>query len=348
MVEDIVPGLLKTIRRNFKLKTSESELLRKALIAAKNNEATYEDASSFAVEIGKILADVLSSDLSSAVLPDGKLYYNIGSRILNETLKTNYDLVTGYTTDVQNQLNVRAGIGLKAQTPAFNQDRVDGIVNRLSSEENLDDVSWLLKDPIVNFTQSIVDDSVRANAEFQSKAGLHPTITRRLVGKGCAWCRRLAGTYDYEDAPQDIYRRHENDRCIVEYDPGSGKQQNVWTKKWKDAELDDKIKTRTKALIKQTDPGSVLKMDLQLFSERDLAKQSATSLRRGIRKLQQGVAEHEEKIRHPENYIDDWSEWPLQRQQGLRKHWQKEIDNFKASISNRTEELLKRGEKYDD
>lgn len=244
MVEDIVSGLMRTIRRNFNLKTGDSELLKKALVAAKNNKATYADASNFAVEVGRILADVLSSDLSSAVLPEGKLYYNIGSRILNETLKTNYDLVTGYTADVQAQLNARADIGLKVQTPAFNQDRVDGIVNRLSSEASLDDASWMLKEPIVNFTQSIVDDSVRVNADFQSKAGLHPTITRRLVGKGCKWCRRLAGTYEYKEAPRDIYRRHENDRCIVEYDPGSGKRQNVWTKKWKDPAEADKIKVR--------------------------------------------------------------------------------------------------------
>ena len=31
-------------------------------------------------------------------------------------------------------------------------------------------------------------------------------------------------------------RRHENCRCVVEYDPGDGKKQNVYSKKWVDLE----------------------------------------------------------------------------------------------------------------
>jgi len=49
-------------------------------------------------------------------------------------------------------------------------------VNRLASEESFDDVKWLLDDPIVNFSQSIVDDSIRKNAEFHHKVGLSPKL----------------------------------------------------------------------------------------------------------------------------------------------------------------------------
>lgn len=244
MAEDIVPALLKTINEQFDLKTKQSAIIRQALKAAKGNKATYLDANKFAIEIGEILGSVFTNNISSAVLPDGKMYYNIGQRILGSTLKKNHDLITGFTTDVQSQLNKKAGIGLKVQTPVFNADRVAGIVNRLDSEPNFDDAAWLLKEPVVNFSQSIVDDSIRANVQLHYRVGLHPTITRRLVGKGCAWCRSLAGVYEYPNVPHDVYRRHENDRCTVDYNPGTGKRQNVWSKQWKDPEKDAKIEAR--------------------------------------------------------------------------------------------------------
>ena len=51
--------------------------------------------------------------------------------------------------------------------------------------------------------------------------------------KYCKRCSSLAGVYEYPDVPEDVYRRHENCRCTVEYDPGDGKKlQNVHTKKW--------------------------------------------------------------------------------------------------------------------
>lgn len=246
MADDIVPALLKTINQQFDLKANQNNSLRILLRAAKNNKATYLDANKFAIEIGKILGDVLGDNISSAALPDGRMYYNIGQRILGSTLRKNHDLIVGFTDDVQRQLNKKAGIGLKVQTPVFNEDRVAGLVNRIDSEANFDDVAWMLKEPVVNFTQSVVDDAVKANVEFQAKAGLHPTLTRRVVGKGCKWCRNLAGVYEYPDVPADIYRRHENDRCTVEFDPGSGKRQNVWSKRRTDPRKTRQIEARTK------------------------------------------------------------------------------------------------------
>lgn len=248
MTEDIVPALLDTINQQFDLKANQSTTIRALLESTKNKKATYRDANKFAIEIGSILGDVLGDNISSAVLPDGRMYYNIGQRILSSTLKKNHDLITGFTDDVQGQLNKKAGIGLKVQTPSFNNERVEGMVNRLDNETSFDDVAWMLKEPVVNFSQSVVDDAVRDNIEFQAKAGLQPTLTRRLVGKGCKWCRELAGVYDYTNVPKDIYRRHENDRCIVEYDPKDGRGiQNSHTKKWR---ADQKKKDIARRIVK--------------------------------------------------------------------------------------------------
>ncbi|MDK6788265.1 hypothetical protein QP330_10485, partial [Actinotignum timonense] len=67
--------------------------------------------------MGEILSKVLGSSLSNDTLPDGKMYYNIAKRLLNETLGRNYELVSSYASDVQKQLNERANIHLKTQIP---------------------------------------------------------------------------------------------------------------------------------------------------------------------------------------------------------------------------------------
>ncbi|MDT7017010.1 hypothetical protein [Latilactobacillus curvatus] len=254
MDNDIVPGLLETINKEFDQRTFNSAKLKSALQVLQSKKATYLDVNKYSVEVGEILADVLGANVTAELLPDGRMYFNIANRVINETLQKNYDLITGYASDVQTQLNHSANIHMRAQVPDLNQDRVDGIVNRVSSEADFDQIKWLLNEPIVTFSQSIVDDVLQSNVEFQAKSGLRPKITRRVVGKACKWCSSLAGSYDYFDLPEEIYRRHERCRCTVEYNPGSGRRQNVWSKKWVDPQRDAKIEQRKQLNIKKKDP----------------------------------------------------------------------------------------------
>ena len=211
-----------------------------------SKKATYLDVNDFAITVGQILGKVLGQHITGESLPDGKMYFNIAQRLLDSTMKKNHELISSYALDVQNGLNQQAGLHMRGQTAPVNQSRIDGIVNRVSQEDDFEKVQWLLEDPLINFSQSVVDDTIKANAEFQAKAGLHPKITRRVAGHACDWCKALAGTYDYQDEPHDIYRRHERCRCTVDYKPGDGRQQNVWSKAWKDPQKDAKINVRKK------------------------------------------------------------------------------------------------------
>ncbi len=251
MGEDIVPDLLEMIEKEFGQQTLKSEKIKKALQLLQEGKATYLDANDFAIEVGEILASVFGKNITAEMLPDGKMYFNIAERILNLTLQNNYDLISGYTTDVQKQLNQQANIGLKTQVPELNQDRIDGLVNRITSKENFDEIKWILDDPVVNFCQSIVDDYIKANAEFQAKAGFNSKLRRRVSGHACDWCKSLAGIYDYYDAPDDIYRRHQRCRCTVEYNPKDGRGiQDSHSKVWTDPDKDAKIELRKTIGIK--------------------------------------------------------------------------------------------------
>nr|DAU93309.1 MAG TPA: hypothetical protein [Caudoviricetes sp.] len=232
MENDVLPGILQEVQERFERDFGKSEIVRNAFAALKAKKATYKTANEFAIEVGEILSKALGASLSADKLPDGKMYYNIAQRLLTDVLGRNHELVSGYASDVQKNLNDEAKIGLKVQVPELNQDRIAGIVNRFSSEENFEDVSWLLGEPIVNFTQSIIDDSIQKNAEFHHQSGLQPEIVRKSYFHCCEWCQEVQGNYKYPRVPKDVYRRHQHCRCIVDYDPKSGKVQDVWTKKW--------------------------------------------------------------------------------------------------------------------
>lgn len=251
-MEDIVPSLLKKIKSEFEGARLDSEVLKDLLSKLHHSKASYLDANQYAIEIGEILSKALGASLTNETLPDGKMYYNIAQRVLTDVLGRNYELVSDYTEQVQKNLNSEAKIGLAAQVPELNQDRIDGLVNRLASEESFDDVKWLLVDPIVIFSQSIVDDSIRKNAEFHHKVGLSPKIVRRVVGHPCKWCKSSEGSYNYPEVPKDVYRRHGKCRCTVDYHPGNGKKQNVHTKKWTD-EKQKLVRKRSRIGIESVD-----------------------------------------------------------------------------------------------
>ncbi|MFX3949186.1 hypothetical protein ACSBRS_005700 [Streptococcus suis] len=244
MERDMLPDLLKEVQDKFETSYGKSEKVRNAFAELKKKKATYATANDFALEVGDILADALSSSVRSDKLPDGKMYYNIAQRLLTDTLGRNFELVSGYAGQVQEDLNRSANIGLQVQVPEINQDRIDGLVNRLSSEDEFSKVAWMLQGPIVNFTQSIVDDSIKANADFHAKAGLTPKVVRKETGNCCKWCRAVVGVYNYPDVPKDVWRRHNRCRCTVDYHPGNGKKQNAHSKRWSDPLKNAKIEER--------------------------------------------------------------------------------------------------------
>lgn len=232
-MQDIVPDLLDAIQRDYAQRINSSATVKRIQGMITAGTATYAEANEYAIEIGNLLAEAFKAHISGDILPDGRMYFNIAQRILQPTMSENYELVATAAQQVQTSLNHAAGLGLKGLKADLNQDRIDGIVNRLASEETYDKVAWLLDDPIVTASQSIVDDTVHKNAEFHANAGLRPKIIRNAEPKCCKWCSNLDGEYDYGEvrSGSDVFRRHANCRCTVEFDPGSGKRQNVHTKR---------------------------------------------------------------------------------------------------------------------
>ena len=222
-MKDIAPGLLDKIQKDFADALAKSPAAKRLDDLIEKGLATHGDSLKYAQEVGDILRKVFAKHLTADALPDGRMYYNIAKRILEPTLTSEHHLVANMAARVQEVLNANAGLGLK------------GIIDRLAVDEDFNKIKWILDEPIRNFAQHVVDETVRVNADFHFESGMSPTITRTVVSETCDWCDKLAGVYKYEDVKETgnpVFMRHEHCDCLVEDDPGDGRKQNVHTKKW--------------------------------------------------------------------------------------------------------------------
>lgn len=234
MAEDIVPDLLASIKKEFYSKVKEDEKLKNLLELLNSGKATYTEANTLAIRVGTLLSESLKENISVEILPDGKMYFNIAKRILNGGLSASHELVADFAVDVQKELNKKAGISAKALRPEFNQDRADGLIDKVSNKPLFSDAEWVIDRQVIeNFNQSIVNDTVKKNADFHNKLGLKPKIVRTTRGHCCDYCQKLAGTYDYPNVPKEIFSRHRSCDCDVSYIPDGKRKQNVWSKEWR-------------------------------------------------------------------------------------------------------------------
>ena len=239
MAEDIAPELLEKVQSEYReLRENDAKLAR---IREKTAAGTADgkDLDAYAVREGELLAEALRNNVSGDVLPNRKMYFNIADRVLPPVLEEDYGHVADISERIYQNLNNKAGIHIRAQRPDLDEDRVKGLVNLAATADQYEDIRKQLEGDVVNFSQSVGTDTVRKNADFQYQSGLSPKIHRTAEGGCCKWCAGLAGTYDYasvKGSGSDVWQRHRDCRCIVEFDPGNGRRQNAHTKAWRSGE----------------------------------------------------------------------------------------------------------------
>lgn len=259
-MKDISPELLRDIQDTYSKLLEKNNVIAGIKKKIKNKTINYYDALEYARLTGEAYASAFKVVLSSDVLPDGKMYWNIAQSVVRPTLEDMYDKASNIAQITQKQLNEAAGIGIKAIKVTNREERIEGLLNRLASEENYDDVSWILDRPVVTMAQSVIDDSVKINSQFQYKAGMKPKIIRTAAGGCCKWCTVRAGVFIYPDVPDDVYRRHENCNCSVVYNPGDGKKyQDVHKKTWLTKEDYEKINIRKTVGLNENDNVTLIK-----------------------------------------------------------------------------------------
>ena len=236
-MQDITPDLLEAVERSFRDNLGKNKKIKTLQKALEDGKATYHEADQYAVEVGQELAKAFREHISSDTLPDGKMYYNIASRVIPPPLRASHEEIADFAETMQRGMNERANIEIKAVRPKYNGGKEKGLIEYAVQADQYDSIRRSFEEDLINFGQAVVTDALRENAEFQYGAGLSPVIRRTTNGGCCDWCSKLAGTYPYEDVRDtgnDVYRRHRSCRCRIVFDPGEGKVQNVHTKRWEE------------------------------------------------------------------------------------------------------------------
>lgn len=215
-MEDMAPALLEQIQAKFQEHVSGNRGISVFLKRMENGTATLTDVQVYSSQLGKALGQALEEVLRLEALPDQRLYWNIAQRTILPMLNGNYNLVNEAAAAAQKTTDRALGIGLNAVKATRPDERIKGLLDNACAEGLTQEaLSERLLEPVRNCTESFFDDYVEANATFRANAGLKAKVIRVASGNACAWCAALAGTYDIDDLPDDIYLRHENCGCQV-------------------------------------------------------------------------------------------------------------------------------------
>lgn len=96
--------------------------------------------------------------------------------------------------------------------------------------------------------------------------------------------------------------------------------------------------------IEKSVKSGTIDLGIQFFANKGIAKQNSKQLKKSIASWQDNLAEHRDKIKHPDRYDVEWDSKDDTRKAGLLKHWNKEIRIFESNIKEAMEELKKRGD----
>lgn len=204
--EDIKEPFLDALRND-----KRATALIKQIEAGKG---TYEMASEYAARVGDNLAKVLRQRAPLESIAEWDI-----ENLIPKSLGLDHSIVVYACENVQTALNQDAGLGIKFKAPEFDSNRAYGLVQELRDNPEFTNIEKSFYDQLANFSQNIVDDSIRDNGKIISGAGVRSYIVRATEPGACPWCDDLAGIYDYEDVKMggDVWRRHENCRCTIAF-----------------------------------------------------------------------------------------------------------------------------------
>ena len=214
--------LLKQMRQDFETAYNNNKRIQRYLKLVREHKSDYKTADLYAMEVGGIREQVILSylpDLSPAE------FEKIATQVILPQLKDNHEIAADFAVEVQSILNEKARIGLKAKRPEFNADKANGLIQKFSAAETVEEANSVINQNITTFTKGIISDAIYDNAQLHYDVGLDPVIKRIPFSGCCKWCTDLGGVYKYSEVKNkgnDVYRFHANCRCHIIYDPQDG------------------------------------------------------------------------------------------------------------------------------
>ena len=255
--------MLQKAEKVFAERLARDGRIQNLLSLMRDGRAEQRHAQEYAQRIGYICSTSLRSVIGDvAELPGGVMPADYAEYLLTNRLRSDYSDIVAYADAVQNTIYADQGLGIQALDPAFPSDRLSGLVEKITGSTPEELEVWF-GEPVTNFDMSVFDKWVETNVEACWNAGFSAKIVRTTgpattktykqiyhgkkgnsvytVTKNlpCKLCTGVAGTYDYGNHPDDIFKRHAGCRCVVLY-VTSNRVEDVWTHK----EAEEDIKRR--------------------------------------------------------------------------------------------------------
>lgn len=287
-------------------------------------------------------------NMAMETLGFGKSFYAINAAVVKQFVDVPWCNGENFSTRIWNDTRKLAQYLNQDIAQGFARgDSYDKLVRQLRkrfSNVNRRDAYRLI---FTEGTYVMAESSMRPFTEDFERYRLSPVMD----GRTCPICRSLARqVFEIKDRQPGVNFPpiHPWCRCTWE----------IVVDDW-DRWIDDYVAKhsgdakRAETVAKRVDDGIInkkedmLKIDLQFFAEKDIKNQESRSLKRAIRKYQARIEDHEAKIKNPKEIYPEWDTYDRRYQEGLKRHWNKEIRNFRQSIQDRIDELKERGD-YDE
>ena len=203
------------IKTEWMKRVNDDKTVQKYLHQIKEGRGNYVTANKVSKRVGEQLAKTLKSFSAEGNISEWDFV-----NLIPECMGLDHAMIVDVCRDVQNTMNKEAGLGIKYQEPKFNWDRVNGLIDEIQTHENFSDIEKSFYNQLVNFSENIVDDSIRDNAGKLFRSGIRTLIIRQAEFGACPWCKEVAGSYDFNEVRgtgDDVWRRHEKCHCTIDY-----------------------------------------------------------------------------------------------------------------------------------
>lgn len=294
---DVSPGILEDMHKAIDANNANKRARNRLIVKVEKGQAGYKDAYEYAGLRGKAAADAIR-EIEESDLPNGRMYFNIADKSIRPVLEETGEDIFSYASQLLENINDKAGIHLKPvlPDPEETNEKIKGILDLASSNEHWDEAREETAQAVENFSRKCVDDHIRTNAERQYEAGLTGKVVRTASRGACEWCEDVAGSYEYaavKGKGEDVWRRHANCDCVIEYEPVKGKRQTVSSGSYrqnKDSlspeERERKVEEINKSstiprneLIERINQGKLKQNNQGIIAERILNREISTKLK---------------------------------------------------------------------
>lgn len=133
MAKDIAVELWEKIELTFDSRVKTDPIIKAFNRKVEKETAEGKDTFKYVERLGEHASSVLSFYITPENMPDGKIYWNIAQRTVLPLLKKVHEMVNDAACAVQEIEDKKNGIGIKAVRAPFPEDRVNDLLNKLTS-----------------------------------------------------------------------------------------------------------------------------------------------------------------------------------------------------------------------